>query len=98
MIYDVRLRDEAESDLREAAEWYQLQMSGLGGEFLDSVSASFDNLGSNPLLYPVFYKDIRRVLLKRFPFGVYFRIEAQTVQVIAVIHGSRHPGRWKTRT
>ena len=98
MTLELRLRPEAELDLSDAARWYEEQRPGLGHQFLDEVLAIFSKLAETPLLYPVIHRNTRRALIHRFPFGVYYRAETTAIVVVAVMHGSRHPRRWKTRT
>jgi plasmid stabilization system protein ParE len=93
----VYLRPEAETDIEEAAIWYEEQRQGLGQEFLDDVLSLCETVSENPAIYPVVHRRTRRALIRQFPFGVYFRIEDKQVIVVAVIHGSRHPRRWRQR-
>ena len=97
MSLKVYLRPEAETDIEEAAIWYEEQRQGLGQEFLDDVLSLCETVSENPAIYPVVHRRTRRALIRRFPFGVYFRIEDKQVIVVAVIHGSRHPRRWRQR-
>lgn len=97
MTLEVRLRPEAEDDLADAASWYQDQRLNLGNEFLDEVMATLANIASDPLMYPELDRNTRRAVIHRFPFSIYYRVENETIVVIAVMHGSRHPLRWKTR-
>ncbi|MET0987701.1 MAG: type II toxin-antitoxin system RelE/ParE family toxin [Steroidobacteraceae bacterium] len=94
----VRLREEADWDLAAAASWYEQQRAGLGHEFLDEALSMFHLIAENPLGYPVVHRDTRRSLMTRFPFGIYFRVEQSQLVVVAVVHGSRHPQRWQSRT
>lgn len=98
MTFEVRLRPETEQDLSDAAVWYEERLSGLGHQFLDEVLAALTSIAEAPLRYPIIHRNTRRALIHRFPFGVYYRIENNTIVVIAVMHGSRDPRRWKTRT
>jgi plasmid stabilization system protein ParE len=91
---EVRLRPEAEQDLAEAARWYEEQWPGLGLEFLDEASATFSAIAERPLASAVV---LRRALLHRFPFGVFFLVDGDGAVVIGVLNGSRHPRRWKSR-
>jgi plasmid stabilization system protein ParE len=50
-----------------------------------------------PELYPSVHRTTRRILIHRFPFGVFYRVEMDSVVVVAVMHGSRDPQRWKQR-
>lgn len=97
MTFEVRLRPEAEQDLAEAATWYEGRRPGLGHDFLDEVVTTLSNIAETPLRYPNLHRDIRRVLIHRFPFGIYYRIFTDAVVVIAVLHGSRNPRYWKGR-
>jgi plasmid stabilization system protein ParE len=98
MTFEVRLRPEAEQDLSDAAVWYEERLSGLGHQFLDEVLAVITSIAETPLRYPVVHRNTRRALIRRFPFGAYYRVDNNIIVVIAVMHGSRDPRRWKTRT
>ena len=94
----VRLRPEADSDLDEAARWYEEQRIGLGSEFLDEVLRVLSAISEQPEGFPVVHKEIRRAVTRRFPFGVYYVIGRTDLIVLAVMHGSRDPSSWKGRT
>jgi plasmid stabilization system protein ParE len=98
MTFVVRLRAEAENDIQDAAVWYESQRVRLGHDFLDAIEASFTRISENPLQFPILYRGTGRALLSRFPFGVFFRTEGQTIVVLAVMHASRNPVRWRERT
>jgi plasmid stabilization system protein ParE len=76
-------------DLVEAREWYEAQRAGLGDEFLASVADAFTRLEESPEQFPVYYRDFRRVLMNRFPYKVFFRIEGDLVIVFRVLHAAR---------
>lgn len=97
MIFEVKIRPEAENDIEDAAFWYESQIDGLGHDFVSIISEAFEKLSRQPLAYPVVYRETRRILINRFPFGVYFKIDNDKVIVIAVMHSSRDPRRWKER-
>jgi len=92
------LRPEAEQDLYDAASWYETHRSELGHRFLDEALAAFASIAESPLQYPELRRGIRRKLLKRFPFAVFFRVNEGVIVIIAVMHGSRDPKKWKDRT
>ena len=98
MTYRVVLRKEAQDDLDGAARWYEAQRPNLGNEFLDEAVSAFERIGGSPLSYPDAYRGLRRALLRRFPFAVYYRVEPQIVSVIAVMHSARSPNRWQARS
>lgn len=98
MTLRVDLRPEAEADIEEAAIWYEAQREGLGGEFLNEMLSIFETISENPNLFPIVHRDTHRALIHRFPFGIYYRIEEESIVVVAIMHGSRHPRRWQKRT
>jgi plasmid stabilization system protein ParE len=98
MTLAIRLRAEAENDIRDATVWYESQRLRLGHDFLDAVEALFTRISENPLQFPVVYRGTRRALLSRFPFGIYFRVKVQNIVVLAVMHASRSPVHWRGRT
>lgn len=97
MTVEVRLRPEAEQDLAEAAWWYEEQRTGLGQEFLDEALATFAAIAERPFASAAVHGSLRRALLHRFPFGALYLVDGDGVVVIGVLHGSRHPYRWKSR-
>lgn len=98
MTRRVRLRPEAELDLADAALWYEAQRPELGHQLLDEMASTFSLIAEAPLLYPVVHRNTRRAVMRRFPFGIYYQIEADAIVVVAIMHGSRNPHRWKRRT
>jgi plasmid stabilization system protein ParE len=94
---EVRFRREAEEDLEEAALWYESQRPGLGQQFLDEVVKALETIAEMPLERCVIYRNTRRAWMRRFPFGIFYQVEADGVIVVAIIHGSRHPRRWQGR-
>ncbi len=98
MSLRVRLRPEAERDLKEAATWYEGQRAGLGDEFPDEALRTFEKIAESPASCPEVHRETRRALFRRFPFGVYFKIQDHGAVVIAIMHASRHPHRWQTRS
>ena len=94
----VKFQPDAESDVADAAAWYENQRKGLGAEFLDEILSTCEVISENPKLFPVVHRNTRRAVIKKFPFGIYYRTEDDFVSIIAVMHGSRDPKSWKNRT
>ncbi|MBX2998399.1 MAG: type II toxin-antitoxin system RelE/ParE family toxin [Caldilineaceae bacterium] len=91
-------RAAAEADLREAYQWYEAQREGLGESFLLSIEAASAAIQRSPEAYPVVHKHVRRALIRRFPFGIFYLVEPEQVVVIAVLHVRRDPKHWQRRT
>jgi plasmid stabilization system protein ParE len=94
----VKFQPDAGSDVADAAAWYENQRKGLGAEFLDEILSTCEVISENPKLFPVVHRNTRRAVIKKFPFGIYYRTEDDFVSIIAVMHGSRDPKSWKNRT
>jgi len=94
---EIVFRPQAEAEARAAYRWYEAQKRGLGAQFADALDDVFQRIASNPFEFPALAGGIRRALLRRFPYGVYFRVHSDTIVVIGIIHGRRHPRRWQTR-
>ena len=92
------LRPAAAADVEEAALWYESQETGLGVQFLDAFRATMESIAENPKQYGIAYRDTRRALIRRFPYGIYYRLERDRVLVVARMHGRRQPTRWQSRT
>ena len=98
MTVQIGFRPEAESELTEARDWYRERGLGLGDEFLRAVDSCLATIQRLPESHPVVYRDIRRALLRRFPYGIFYLIEGNVVTVLACFHAKRDPTVWKQRT
>ena len=98
MRRELVIRPEAEAELAEAFGWYEQQNPGLGAEFLRSADAALQSILRAPQQYPRVHKAIRRALVRRFPYGVFFIEEGDRIVVLAVFHARRNPKHWRDRT
>jgi len=89
---------EALVELRESVRYYESQRSGLGRHFLEAIRSAVHHIQSFPQMYPVVDDGIRCCSVLRFPYGVIYRIRAEHLEVIAVMHLRREPGYWRSRT
>jgi len=91
------VRPEAQTDIRKAARWYERREPGLGISFVESVRNTLEQVAAQPLRFPIVSEDVRRALLQKFPYSVYFINEPDGIVVIAVLHQHRRPEAWQTR-
>ena len=82
----VTIRSRAEADLREAKHYYDLQRPGLGDEFLASVEESVNYLEQHAERRAIYYRDFRRLVTRRFPYKIFYRIEGNRVIVFRLLH------------
>lgn len=90
------LRPEARLDIEEAAFWYEDQRVGLGDRLTAELGDLLIRIEKSPLQFPLVDHGVRRGLLHRFPYAVYFVLE-EAVIVLAVLHQRRNPEVWKQR-
>lgn len=83
--------------MQDAYEWYEARVEGLGDELADSIEAGIRFITDFPLACPLIHKNIRRLLVTRFPYVILYFVEADTVVVIAIFHCKRDPKVWKRR-
>jgi plasmid stabilization system protein ParE len=69
----------------------------LSDRFVEAVEATVQIIAEFPLRFPVVYRDRRRAGVRRFPYGLFFQIEAERILLIACFHGKRNPRRWQRR-
>jgi plasmid stabilization system protein ParE len=87
----------ARDDLDQAYRWYERQSVGLGEELLASVREILKQIQQNPARFALVHRNVRHGLTRRFPYGVYYRVEARRIVVVAVYHSSRDPLGWQAR-
>jgi len=96
-VTEVGFRPAAAADIDAAYEWYEEQRLGLGEEFLAAIDKAMRFIVENPDAYPTVHRGTRRILLGRFPYGLYYRIAGDQLVVVACMHAARHPLRWQSR-
>jgi plasmid stabilization system protein ParE len=73
-------------------------VQGLGVRFRAELALAAQRIAGNPLRFPVILHDVRRALLRRFPYSLLFRVETEAVTVIACFHASRDLQEWQCRS
>jgi plasmid stabilization system protein ParE len=97
-LKELLVRPAAIADIESAFLWYERQRFGLGDEFRYELEATFQRVTTSPLLYAPVHRDTRRALLRRFPYGVFYRDYTAVIVVVAVMHVRRAPQRWRVRS
>jgi plasmid stabilization system protein ParE len=84
-------------ELKSAISWYLARNEIAAHKFADEIDDGIESICTAPKRWPIFELNARRFLLKRFPFAIIYREKPSAIQVIAVAHGHRQPGYWRTR-
>ena len=97
MSAELIIRPEAEADVREAYGWYDEQVPGLGRELLAELDRELAVLLANPEVHAKVHRNMRRALLRKFTFGVFYVVESDRIVVLAILHTARSPEIWSRR-
>src|SRR5207302_32906 len=93
--YSIIVDPVAANQIREAHRYYSLRSARAASAFLDAVDGAMDFVIDQPFAAAPLKRDLRHMVLKRFPYAVYYRVSGNNVLVIALIHGKRHPREWR---
>jgi plasmid stabilization system protein ParE len=94
---EIEYLEEALAEAEAAARWYAERSATAAVAFSDELDAAESAIARLPDVGPRFDDGTRRYLLRRFPFSVIYRVESRRVLIVAVAHGHRRPGYWKSR-
>ena len=97
--YEIKISHEALDDIQFATDWYNNQVEGLGKRFQKQVINQIGKLKNTAEIHVIRYKDVRCMVIKKFPFMVHFTLDTQKgiLTVYAVLHTSRNPRIWEKR-
>lgn len=76
----IRFTPEADLELTEAREWYSHQRADLDSEFMQCIDHALLRVARSPLLFPLVYRDLRRVVVSRFPFAIFYEVSGNEIQ------------------
>ena len=92
------VRPEAEAEVQQAFDWYEEQSKGLGLEFLRAIEACLAGVTRNPFAYTVVkVPNVRRAVVRRFPYALFYLVDDDAIVVIAVFNVKRRPIDWLRR-
>jgi len=97
MTLKVVFRRAARAEYDAAALRYDVQRPGLGAQFVSEIDRAVGLAATYPERFPIKHADIRRVPARRFPYSVFYRVEAQRIVVLAIFHARRDPTIWQSR-
>lgn len=88
---------DAEAEQLDAVEFYSGRVPGLADRFLREFDDAIATILRAPERWALVEADIRRFVMQRFPYAVYYRVRGTDVQILVVKHHSRHPDYWRYR-
>ncbi len=97
MTYPVTLDHDAQAEFDTGYDYYAMRRLAAAEEFADAVQIVLTRIGKTPRLHQAVFGEVRRAIVRGFPYCVYYREEQGRVRVIAVFHTSRDPSIWQSR-
>jgi len=97
MITSVSIHEVADTELKEAARYYESKVDGLGFAFLDEVERVVNLIRDNPESAPRIYKVVRRKILRGFPYSIMYSIVDDLIRILAIANQKRRPFYWRDR-
>lgn len=90
-MFELEIKEEANSEIIEAWMYYEEQQPGLGDRFVAYLEVYMDRIVKNPEHYPAKYKQYREATMKKFPFLVIYEITDLSVIVYSVFNTYKNP-------
>ena len=88
----------AEFELNDAAVFFEIERDGLGLRFLSALEAAVAHIQEYPEASPIIIQNIRRKVLRRFPYSIMYSIKPDRIRILAVANHKRRPFYWHGRT
>ena len=100
MSYRIEITAEAEHEILNAKSWYEEQQTGLGQSFTETIKEYVNNLKDPAIEHKIVFKNVRRVLTRRFPFVIYYTRDEKkfVVKILAVLHNRQQQLKFEERT
>ncbi len=93
----LRLSSAAELDYSQTVQWLERQQVGLGAQFDKELSESFEQILVDPERFPRATRSVRKAVMPRFKYGVFFITKRDEIEILAIYHPSRDPAALRRR-
>ncbi len=91
------VRPQAQREFLAGRDWYEERQSGLGADFIVAVERTIERIEALPSSFPTVHAEIRRAVLRSFPYAVFFQVLEEEIVILGVVHNRRHPRSWQSR-
>lgn len=92
MGFEIIIKPLARIDLDEAILWYENKLNGLGERFYQAFLTASETIRKSPEAFMEISPDIRRIIIKKFPYKVFYTIAENKVFIIGIMHAKRSAG------
>jgi plasmid stabilization system protein ParE len=96
-VVEVTIHPAAEDEYQTALAWYYVRSPHAAERFEAAFDQAIEYIKSHPTMFPLCDDRHRFVLLQRYPYRLVYRVDGETVKVIAVVHSRRRPRFWSGR-
>jgi len=87
----------AKSELDDAVKYYNLQVQGLGSRYKSEVKSTIKRVAVFPTAFIEVKPEIRRCIMHKFPYNIYYSIQDNIILILAIAHQHRKPDYWIDR-
>lgn len=94
MTLPVVFRRRFRVDLAAGFDWYEQQRSGFGEDFLSAVQSGLKSVELHPEMFVSVHREVRRAIVPRFPFAIFYLVEPRRVVALRLLHTARDPSLW----
>lgn len=97
--YDIEISQDVLADVEEILFWYKLHSEELSKEFYKNLLFGLNSILSNPNAYQLIFKNVRRYLIKKFPYSIVYKLykRKSLIVIASIYHNKRNPNVWKRR-
>jgi plasmid stabilization system protein ParE len=97
MSLAVVFRKEAQADLDGIFTSYETARVGLGLRFYEQVKGRLRLIADHPKIFAIVHRQVRATKVPKFPYVIYYRVQANRIEIFAIVHGRRDTSAWKSR-
>lgn len=98
MSLPIVFRAEATEDVDSICRTLNMARPGFGDKFVERLTGKLQVIGSHPQAFAIVWRNVRATKLKQFQYVVYYRVQADRIEIFAVVHSNRDSSTWKSRT
>ena len=95
--YKLIINPFAEQDLYDVRKWYNLQKNYLGKKVVQEIKKTIKRINENPFQFPIEKKQIRKAVVHKFPYSIFFYINNDIINIFAIFNSHRDPKIWQKR-
>lgn len=97
MSFSIVISSAVRQEMAAAYEWYRAKNAKAATSFKEEVLSALELIARTPDIFPLWDEEVRRFVLKHYPYTVYFVLDGCDVRILAIGHHRRRAGYWLDR-